>query len=188
MDEVTSSPPRAPPGATTTAASSPPRATTEEPAKEAETAKLPTPVASPARSAAQDEPHQGSSPGQGSGTKRAEEEGTRASVDQGATTMTRTSPPRANSPPPAQDTFPTSSRMPALESLSLIELHDEYFSRLSQHAKLESDLVKLMQQRHKVTMFLLTRAFSMFILVYCSPQATSFLLANELGARSNPEY
>ena len=159
MDEGTSSPPRAPPGATTTAASSPPGAAAEEPAKEAETAKLPTPVASPARSAAQDEPHQGSSPGQGSGTKRAEEGGVRASVDQGATTMTRTSPPRANSPPPTQDTFPTSSRMPALESLSLTELHDEYFSRLSQHAKLESNLLKLMQQHHKVTMFFVNPCF-----------------------------
>ena len=77
--------------------------------------------------------------------------------------------------------------MPALESLSLTELHDEYFNRLSQHAKLESNMVKLMQQRHKVTYALLTRAFSMFLLVYCSPQATSFLLANELGAKSNPE-
>ena len=64
----------------------------------------------------------------------------------------------------------------------MTELRNEYFARLSQHVKLESELVKLMQKRHEVTI-LLTRAFSMFILVYYSPQATSFLLDNELGAK-----
>ena len=153
MDEGTSSSPRAP-GAT--AAPSPTRAVAEEPTKDAEPAKPPSHVASPARSAAQSEPQQDLSPGQGSGTKRIEEEVVRASADQDATAMTRTSPPRANSPPPTWTTFPlASSSMPVLESLSMTELRDEYFSRLSQHVKLESQLVKLMQKRHKVNMLCL---------------------------------
>ena len=32
----------------------------------------------------------------------------------------------------------------------MTELRNEYFSRLSQHMKLESELVKLMQKRHEV--------------------------------------
>ena len=69
----------------------------------------------------------------------------------------------------------------------MTELRNEYFSRLSQHAKLESELVKLMQKRHEVNMLSLPVLFNIFILVYCSPQATSFLLANELGAKNDVE-
>ena len=64
------------------------------------------------------------------------------------------------------------------------ELRDEYFSQLARHVKLETHMVKLMQKRCEVYSYL-THAFCLFILVLCSPQATSFLLANELGAENN---
>ena len=66
--------------------------------------------------------------------------------------------------------------------MSMLELREEYFSRLSQHIKLESHLVKLMQKHHEVHAQI-TRTFCLFILILCSPQATNFLLANELGAK-----
>ena len=183
LDETTSSPARDPPA---TVAPSPPRATAEGPVTEKEPASQSTPVASPAHSAAQPRPAQGAqSPGQGSGTKRAEVEVTRTSTGGGENIMTRMSPPRTNSSLPAQNTYPiSSSRLAALESLSLTELHNEYFAQLGQHVKLESHMVKLMQKRHEVYTQL-TQDFCLFNLVLCSPQAKSFLLANELGAENN---
>ena len=183
LDETTSSPARAPPA---TAAPSPPRAIVEEPAKEKEPAKSTTPAASPARSAAQSEPAQGAhSPGQGSGTKRTEAEMVRTSARGGDDILTRMSPPWAKSPPRVHNSYPiSSSRLSALESMSMTELRDEYFNRLAQHVKLESHLVKLIQKRHEVHTHI-TRTFCLLILILCSPQATSFLLANEFGAKSN---
>ena len=139
---------------------SPPRAAAEEQNKEAEVTKSPPPMASPAQGAAPDEPQQHLSPGQGSGTKEDEDETIRTSADKDATDMTREPPARVNSPPPAQTSFPlASSSMPALESLSMAGLHNEYLNRLTQHVKLEGELVKMMQRRHEVHMFLLLVTF-----------------------------
>ena len=138
----------------------------EEPIKETEVAKPPTPVASPVRGATQEEPQQELSPGEGSGTKRTEEEATRTTAGEDAATMTRDPPPRANSPPPTQTTFPlASSSMPTLESLSMAGLRNEYLNRLSQHVKLEGELVKMMQKRHEVNMLFLSVTFG-YILPY----------------------
>ena len=106
----------------------------------------------------------------------------RTSTGGGENIVTHMSPPRTNSPPPECNIYPISaSRLAALESMSMTELRNEYFSRLAQHVKLETHMVKLMQKHHEV----LTRAFCLFILVLCSPQAISFLFANELGAKNN---
>ena len=138
----------------------------EEPIKETEVAKSPTPVASPARGAAQEGPQQELSPGEGSGTKRTEEEATRTTAGEDAAAMTRDPPPRANSPPPAQTTFPlASSSMPALESLSMAGLRNEYLNRLTQHVKVEGELVKMMQRRHEVNILFLLVTFG-YILPY----------------------
>ena len=138
----------------------------EEPIKGPEAAKPSTPVASPARSAPQEETQQELSPGEGSGTKRVEEEATRTTAGEDAATMTRDLPPRANSPPPAQTTFPLASfNMPALESLSMAGLRNEYLNRLTQHVKLEGELVKMMQRRHEVNMLFLSVTF-VYILPY----------------------
>ena len=145
---------------------SPPRAAVEEHNKEAEVIRSPPPVASPAQGTAPDEPHQHLSPGQGSGTKEAEDELIRTSAGEDATAMTRNPPPRANSPPPAQTLFPlASSSMTALESLSMAGLRNEYLTRLTQHGKLEGELVKMMHRRHEVNMLLLPVAFG-YILPY----------------------
>ena len=106
----------------------------------------------------------------------------RTSAGGGENIITRMSPPRTNSPPLAHNVYPiSSSRLAALESMSMTELRNEYFARLGQHIKLETHMVKLMQKRNEV----LTRVFCLFTLVLCSPQATSFLLANELGSEKN---
>ena len=156
LDETTSSPARVPP---TAIAPSPPRAAIEERATEKEPARPPTPIVSPARFAAQSEPVQGAhSPGQGSGTKRdegevarTEGEMARTSAEVGTNTMTRTSPPRAKSPPALHNVYPISaSRLAALESMQMTELRDEYFAQLAHHMKLETHMVRLMQKRHEV--------------------------------------
>ena len=93
-------------------------------------------------------------------TKRAEDEAVRTSTDKDTTAVTRDPPSRVNSPPPAQTSFPlASSSMPAMESLTMAELRNEYLSRLTQHVKLEGEIVKMMQRRHEVNMLLLPVVF-----------------------------
>ena len=147
LDETTSSPVRDPPA---TAASSPPKSATEGPVGEREPAQPSIPVASPAHSAAQPGHDQGAqSPGQRSRTKRTEAEATRTSAGGGENTMTQMSPPRTNSPPPVQIIYPiTASQLAGLESKSMSELRDEYFTRVAHHARLEAHMTKLMQKRH----------------------------------------
>ena len=71
--------------------------------------------------------------------------------------MTREPPTRVNSPPLAQTSFPlASSSMPALESLNMAGLRNEYLNRLTQHVKLEGELVKMMQRRHEVNILFLS--------------------------------
>ena len=89
--------------------------------------------------------------------KRTEEEAVRTSAGEDATAVTRDPPSRVNSPPPAQTSFPlASSSMPAMESLTMAGLRNEYLNRLTQHVKLEGELVKMMQRRHEVNILLLS--------------------------------
>ena len=154
----------------------------EEPSKGPEATKPSTPVASPARSAHQEETRQELSPGEGSGTKRAEEEAIRTTAGEDAATMTRDLPPRADSPPPAQTSFPLASvNMPALESLNMAGLRNEYLNRLTQHVKLEGELVKMMHRRHEVNMLLLIYNFCIYSSLYTvAPKQQVFYLLKGL--------
>ena len=149
IDDTTSSPVKNPPA---TAASSPPRTATEGPVDDRKPAQPSIPIASPAHSTAQPESAQGApSPGQGSGTKRAEAEAARTSTGGGDNIMTQMSPPNTNSPPPAQSIYPiTASQLVGLESKSMSELCDEYFTRVAQHARIEAHMTRLMHKRHEV--------------------------------------
>ena len=123
----------------------------EEASEETETAKTPTPVASPARVNNQERIHQEASPGEGSGTKATDGAAAGTSARPEAEAMTRKPSAGANSPPLVQASYPlATSGLPNLESLDMAGLRNEYINRLTQHMKLEGELVKTMLKRHEV--------------------------------------
>ena len=157
-DDPDSTPTASPPPATTTEPS-PMEAHTEEPAqKDGPSVIFATPPRSPNTTApeppqAAQSPHV-QSPGLGSGTKETDAE----------TTLTRqipvpacreipTSVPapevRPVSAPKGKDPAP-STDLPALDSMSVPALCEEYFSRLAKHKTLQTELVAMIQKRYQV--------------------------------------
>ena len=142
-----------------------------------ESAKVPTPIASPARSPAQPEPAQAEqSPGQGSGTKEGKVEITgtgNTPVKDTVDVLAKATTPEAKPTPSSRGKDPVPySELLALESMSMLELCEEYFTRLAQHKNLEGDLVNMMQKHHKVVARVIY-TFCMFVLIRCIPQALS---------------
>ena len=124
-------------------------------------------MASPARGNTQEEIRQESSPGEGSGTKGNEDNITRTLAGPEAAAMNQESPVRAKSPPPAQTSFPlASSNLPNLELLDMAGLRNEYINRLTQHMRLEGEMVKMMLKRHEVNILFLTLTLCECILPY----------------------
>ena len=128
----------------------------EEPVDRDEPMEHVTPAASPKSPVAPvPEPSPAAhSPGLGSGTKEDEVQvtGTRhVPVQSAPEALTKVPTPDAKPASPAKGKDPTpSSDLPALDSMSVPALCDEYFSRLAQHKNLETELVALIQKRYQV--------------------------------------
>ena len=123
------------------------------------------------------------SPRLGSGTKEDEVQvtGTRHVPVQGAPeTLVKVQTPSAKPTSPAKGKNPApSSDLPALEAMSIPSLCEEYFTRLSQHKNLETELVSLIQKRYQVLIF---SCYLLHNYTLPSPQAPRLSLVDELGA------
>ena len=150
---------------------------------EDEAAKISSPIASPARSPPKSPLHPDPvqaerSPGRGSGTKDDDIVITGSGYcPVKKDHLAKTSGPKAKTPPATDPA--SSSRLPPLESMTMVELYDEYFTRLSQHNNLEGNLVTMMRKQHLVIF-----DFNFYYLaMLSSPQALRLKLAINLNAK-----
>ena len=93
-------------------------------------------------------------PGSGSGTKVDDSDvlitGSRQGPIPDPSVLVRSTPDlKPGTTTKGKETAPITT-LPALSSMSTQALYEEYFSRLTQHKQLESDLVVHMQKRHQV--------------------------------------
>ena len=185
MDEDPESPPAtSPPPATTEP--SPMEAHIEELEDKDEPTEQATPVASPKNivDPVPESSPAAHSPGLGSGTKEDEVQvtGTRhVPVQSAPETLAKVPAPDADPATPAKNKDPaSSSNSPALDTMSVPALCDEYFSRLAQHKTLETELVALIQKRYQVPIF--TSCLYIFLHNYTlsSPQALRSSLVTSL--------
>ena len=159
-DDTPVSPPRATASAAFVAETSE-KVVETEPSVAEKIIRTPSPTASPARSPAKSPLHPDpvqseQSPGRGSGTKDDEVVITGSAynpVKKTVDTLTKTTAPKVKTPPVIDPA--SSSRLPPHESMSMVEMYDEYFTRLSQHQNLESNLVTLMRKQYLVNFWLI---------------------------------